>query len=177
MYLNLIDPANCSGTLSSYRYCHYPTTLGNPIKYNAIFAVFRMKGDTYVPLMGSEAAVEVTTIEPFSCSASMPVASVLIEPGDVVGVCVGPRQGANREQLNLAGNATGFSVSGVSVNGNCPTNDLSSVTVTISELVQFSGMILHLSAEISELLNYDTRLYLFHRSSNPTSNNEPTNSR
>ncbi len=170
VYLNLIDPANCSGTLSSYRYCHYPTTQGNPIKYNAIVAVFRLQGNTYVPLMGSEAAIEVTTIESFSCSASMPVASVLIEPGDVVGACVGPRQGGNREQLNLAGNnAPGFSVSGVSV-GNCPSNDLSSATVTINELVQFSDMILHLSVEISELLNYDSRLYSFHRSSNPTSN-------
>ncbi len=102
--------------------------------------------------MGSEAAIEVTSIEPFSCSTDMLAASVQIEPGDVLGACVGQRRtGGNREQLNLVGtDATGFSVSGVSVS-DCPSAYINSVTVT--ELTNFSDRILHLSAEFGELLD------------------------
>ena len=152
VYLNLNDPAKCYGTLSSYKFCHYPMTTG--INYNAFLAVFRRQGDTYVPLMESEASLQVTVAQAFNCSTSVPWGSVQIEPGDVVGVCLGPLQGS-RKQLNLVGNdATGFSVSGVSTTGNCNFNNIqSSATVTISELMSLTDSVLHLSAEFCELLD------------------------
>ncbi len=121
------------------------------INYNAFLAVFRIQGDTYVPLMESEASLQVTVAQAFNCSTSVPegLGSVQIEPGDVVGVCLGPLQG-QRKQLNLVGNnATGFSVSGVSVTGNCNINNIPG---TISELINLPDRILHLSAEFCELI-------------------------
>ncbi|XP_064386577.1 ephrin receptor 1-like isoform X2 [Halichondria panicea] len=146
VYLNLNDSAKCYGTLSSYKFCHYPMTTGTD--YNAFLAVFRRQGDTYVPVMESGAFLQVTVAQAFNCSTSVPEGSgsVQIEPGDVIGVCLGPLQG-QREQLNLVGNdATGFSVSGVSISGNC---NLNTATVTISELINLPDRILHLSAEFS----------------------------
>ncbi len=152
VYLNLNDPAKCYGTLSSYQFCHYPMTTGT---YNAFLAVFRRQGDTYVPLMESEASLQVTVAQAFNCSTSVPVGpgSVQIEPGDVVGVCLGPLQGS-RKQLNLVGNnATGFSVSGVSMTGICNIKNIQmSATVTISELMNLTDSVLHLSAEFCELI-------------------------
>ncbi len=154
VYLNLNDPAECYGTLSSYQFCHYPMTTGTD--YNAFLAVFRRQGDTYVPVIESRASLQVTVAQAFNCSTSVPVGpgSVQIEPGDVVGVCSAQAQGQSK-QLNLVGNnATGFSVSGVSMTGNCNFNNIqSSATVTISELMSLTDSVLHLSAEFCELLD------------------------
>ena len=120
--------------------------------YNAFLAVFRIQGDTYVPVIESRASLQVTVAQAFNCSISVPEGpgSVQIEPGDVVGVCLGPLLGP-RKQLNLVGNdATGFSVSGVSMTGNCNINNIP--LVTISELINLSDRILHLSAEFCELI-------------------------
>ena len=126
------------------------------VDYNAFLAVFRIQGDTYVPVIGSGAFLQVTVAQAFNCSTSVPEGppgSVQIEPGDVVGVCLGPLQGP-REQLNLVGNdATGFSVSGVSMTGICNINNIpGSAMVTISELINLPDRILHLSAEFCELI-------------------------
>ena len=103
---------------------------------------------------GSDIVIEVTTTEAFSCVTLPFLGTVQTEPGDIVGACVGRRQGGNyRSQLNLAGNnAIGFSVRGAS-RSSCPTNDLNSVTVMTSELMVFPDRILHLSAEFGELLD------------------------
>ena len=124
------------------------------LTYNSILAVFRLVGsDYYVAVDGSDIVIEVTTTEAFGCVTLPFTATVQTEPGDVVGACVGPRQGGNRRQLNLAGNnAIGYSVRGASRSG-CPTNNLNSVTVMNSELLIFPDRILHLSAEFSELLD------------------------
>ncbi len=153
VYLNLNDPANCSGTLSSYRYCHYPT-MDASLTYNSILAVFRLVGSNYVAVGGSDVLITGMITEAFSCVTLPFLGTVQTEPGDIVGACVGPRQGGNnRRQLNLAGNdAIGFSVRGASRSG-CPTIDLNSVTVMTSELMVFPDRILHLSAEFGELLD------------------------
>ena len=125
------------------------------INYNAFLAVFRRQGDTYVPVIGSGASLQVTVAQAFNCNTSVPVGpgSVQIEPGDVVGVCSAQVQG-QRKQLNLVGNnATGFSVSGVSMTGNCNFNNIqNSAMVTISDLINLPDRILHLSAEFCELI-------------------------
>ncbi len=47
VYLNLNNPAQCNGTISSYQYCYYPTIQlddGN-LRFNAILAMFRRDGN------------------------------------------------------------------------------------------------------------------------------------
>ena len=84
VYLNLNDPANCSGTLSSYRYCHYPT-MDASLTYNSILAVFRLLGSNYVAVGGSDVFITGMITEAFSCVTLPSAGTVQIEPGDVVG--------------------------------------------------------------------------------------------
>ena len=152
IYLNLNNPAQCFGTISSYQYCHYPITRSGGVRFHAILAVFRMMGDSYQPVSGSNIVLEERDSLPFTCDTSTLTTSVEIQPGDVLGACVGRESsGGNRRQLNLAGdNANGFSVSGVSVSV-CDPDNLQDLTALVPSLVDMPGRILHLTAEFSKL--------------------------
>ncbi len=154
VYLNMNNPAQCNGTISSYQYCQYPTTVTGGVRYNAILAVFRMVDDIYQPVTGSDVVLEERNALPFTCSSSpLNTGSVQIQPGDVLGACVARDNGggSNRRQLNLAGdnNTNGLSVSGASVTL-CDTTNIPGLATPVTSLVDIPGRILHLSAEFSE---------------------------
>ncbi len=158
IYLNLNNPAQCNGTVSSYRYCHYGTSQsGNSVQFNAILAVFRKVDNTYRPVAGSDITLTMRNNNQFNCLSADLEGLIQVQPDDVLGACVARGEGgnpSNRQQLNLAGNNMDESVllSGVAVTGVCDsTNVQGSATVAINELMNISGRVLHLSAEFGEL--------------------------
>ncbi len=100
--------------------------------------------------------LNVNTTSPFNCSTVQLPAVVQVQPGDILGACVGRRQGNDtiRQQLNLAGdNVNGFSVvSGASVQ-RCNLKNLRSLrNIAVTDLVEMPGRFLHVSAELSKYL-------------------------
>ncbi len=157
IYLNLNNPAQCNGTISSYRYCHYPTDVSGRSRprpqYNAILAVFRLMGNTYQPVARSTVSLTVRMTRQFTCcNIEIRAGSVQLEPGDVLGACVGRRNKQNdRRRLNLAGNTSNKSVSISGVPVSLCNNQTSLIIFRTDNLTTFLGRILHLSAEFSEL--------------------------
>ena len=152
VYLNLDSPAKCLGTVSSLRYCHYPTQAD--VLYRTRVGIYRLVGSNYEPVTGSDQLLTVDTTESMGFTCSSVDLTVQIEPGDVVGACVALiQQGGGQPFLRLVGeNAADFNVSGtmsvLSGMNRCNLGMLPSVPM--DSLMPFSSTILHLSATISE---------------------------
>ena len=150
LYLNLDSPAECTGTVSSLKYCHYPVQTTD--RHRTHVGIYRRMGTDYVPVPGSEVTLEVNEIQVgFSCNTVSLPGSIQVEPGDVVGACVAePQQGPNNLFLMIVGeNATGLSVHGMTLSSPCNLNELQN-PVSMGSLMPVNSSILHLFAIISE---------------------------
>ena len=114
-YLNTGRPANCSGTITTLRYCYYGQSDNDRNTYQSSVALYRlMNGRTniYVRVSDTIAISKRTPISDvppaetllpgFNCDSYKLNESIRVQTGDVIGACI-DNDGPIR-QLNLVSN-------------------------------------------------------------------------
>ena len=172
-YLNTVNPAPCSGNISSWRVCyHGPDSIAFSA-YWATYAIYRRiissdGSERYenissmfraVRATGLLAAVDSTGIIDgsiqqggFNCYNDFIDAGtspLTVQAGDVLGACVfDPANSENygRHQLDVVGETEGESLLGMSSSG-CTTDALPS-SIPVSQLSMVSSRRLHIYANI-----------------------------
>ena len=155
-YLNVGEPAACTGSISSFTYCYYtPNNPGNKI-YLFTFAVYRENSQTGVYEVNSPVfQVERTGSEfigTFNCPVYTLNEPVTVEAGDVLGACVFDPSGRNHKQLDIVGEHSSDLSMLMSTNDDDCGRDPAAVpsTVSSSSLDNAFDRVLHLYANIGK---------------------------
>ena len=161
-YLNTLNPAPCSGNVTTWEYCYYsPSTEGD--EYWASFGIYKLVESNY-QLVSDKFRIIIPNDEigssSFTCRTFTTPPVITIQQGDVVGACVHDvirgSFGGTRAQINLAGRSTAdYSLLEVPVDGMDGTcNDGNNVAVpdmvSTDDLSDSLSTILHLYAQIGE---------------------------
>ena len=155
-YLNVGEPAACTGSISSFTYCYYtPNNPGNKV-YLFTFAVYRENSQTGVYEVNSPVfQVERTGADFlgfFGCPVYRLNEPVTVEAGDVLGACVFDPRGSNHKQLDIVGeHSSDLSMLISTDDGGCD-RDPAAVpsTVSSSSLGNVFDRVLHLYANIGK---------------------------
>ena len=156
-YLNTLNPAPCSGNVTTWEYCYYQPDV-DADEYMAPFGIYRLNGSNY-ELISEMFLIIISEddigSDSFTCQTiTTPVAA--IQEGDVVGTCVHDLDRDDNEQssLNLAGrNARGYSVQFADTSSDrCNTDSQVTVPNLVSkgDLSPRNSTVLHLYANIGE---------------------------
>ena len=156
LYLNTQDPAPCNGTVDRFRYCFY-NTLQSASRYEFTFAVFRELGNSYRTV--SEAFTTGRTffnkgLQRFNC-VTYKVETIEVQAGDILGACIfdPPNEdGRNVVQLDVVGDSNDTNNFLMSTgNKGCDDSTVPS-TVMINSLNRKESVVLHIHADISNLI-------------------------
>lgn len=161
LYLNTEYSAPCSGTVDRVRHCYYrPATVRSNERYRVTWAVYRRMGSgngtRYVMVDSSLRTVgRRGDRSPLNANdgnfwcREVNVNNFRIVAGDIVGACIYEPSARNMKQLDIVGQAHGYSLMQTSINENqCNDNSMPS-TVSHSQLSTVDSRILHLSAIIT----------------------------
>ena len=163
LYLNTQYPAPCGGTIEIMNHCYYrPGSVRSNERYRVTWAVYRKIGSgddiSYVMVNSSLRRVgrrgDRSPLDSndgdFWCRA-IDVTDFRIEAGDIVGACIYVPSQNNREQLDIVGQANGYSLMQMSSENQCDDNVMPS-TILHSQLETVASRILHLYAIITSRL-------------------------
>ena len=155
-YLNTAHPAPCSGTITRWRYCYYrPATVVNSDRYRVTWAVYRRMGsgdNTHYEIVESSVNT-VTRGVPGSGNFWCQNRNVLrfdIEAGDIVGACIFQPSQADKQQMDIVGQANGSSLMQMPVSRQCSYFAMPS-NISSSQLSTTDSRTLHLSATITSM--------------------------
>ena len=154
LFLNIGNPASCSGNINSFKYCYYSPEDSAP-SYSFNFAVYRESGsnsgsyNNISPVFVVQRTLSDVTTElgggGFVCVDFTVNDHVPVNTGDVLGACIFDPSGSTR-QLDIVGNAdAGTSMLLRDENNDCSSGSLLS-TVTPPDTVR--NRLLHLYANI-----------------------------
>ena len=159
LYLNTEYPAPCSGTVERWRHCYYrPTTINRGDRFRVTWAVYRrMRSGNDTSYVRVESSVRTATRRDnqipnsgsFWCR-NQNVNDFDIEAGDIIGACIYDPPQSNRKQMDIVGDANGYSVMQMSVDDQCGDNLMPSM-ISSSQLLNVGSRILHLYATISSM--------------------------
>ena len=162
-YLNTLNPAPCSGNVTTWEYCYYsPDVIAR--EYWASFGIYKLVESNY-QLASAKFRIIIPNNEigssSFTCRTFTTPSVTTIQQGDVVGACVHDviRSIDARAAIHLAGRSTAdYSLLEVQVNerdGTC--NDGFDVavpgSVSTDDLSDSLSTILHLYAQIGECVH------------------------
>ena len=156
-YLNVADPASCSGLINSFKYCYYvPQDVAPSYSFN--FAVYRESSSNsgsynnissvfVVERTSSDVMTELDGGGDFACVNFTVNDPVPVNTGDVLGACMFDRSVVNTQQLDIVGIDEDRSSRLLGdLNSGCSLDSLSP-TVTSPNRV-FDNRLLHLYANI-----------------------------
>ena len=160
VFMNFEAPSQCSGTVTSWRYCHYGSTDND--EYIAKLGIYRRNSNT----MSYELVGSLTTVllnraaaENSACREAPVDREFQIQENDVIGACLGGRTSGQRNQgplLLISDNApTDERLYTVSSNGanfdGCRDNQLQTIDMS-NTFTRENQWRLHLSANTSMLI-------------------------
>ena len=168
-YLDINNPATCTGTITSWRVCYYGPDTVRSGSYWATYAVYRRMGsggdERYVrvsqlfsavrahsSLIGTGVVDGLVQEDVYFCyndSIDAGALPLTVQAGDVLGACVfNPVNvdGDNRRQLDIVGETSGSSLLGMNDNG-CTTEAIPS-NIPTNQLSNRNNRRLHLFANI-----------------------------
>ena len=167
LFMNFGAPAQCNGTVTSWRYCSYNRYMEDDDecddreRYTSVFLVYRQNGNSmYEPVPGSRKSVTLTLRCPrdggFRCDRVETLSQTeqfSIQENDIVAACLMDTRSTN--PLRLVGEENSSPSRHVyQYNANnyedCTTSQLQSIDVQNSDFTSNSGIYrLHLYAETS----------------------------
>ena len=174
LYLNTAAPAPCSGTITEGRVCYYkPRDIRNNRMYYVTVAVYRETSDdpgqyqrisdTFViSYTGRDIKDEDSD---FVCNTFDASPDLDIEAGDVFGACVFDPSGGSRRQLEIVGEASGYSLMQMDSSG-CSRTSIPS-TISTGDLSNVNSRLLHVYANIDITSNDKHRTSYAHYLINP----------
>ena len=183
LYLDINNPAPCTGNITSWRVCYYgPENVHRVGSYWATYAVYRRMGsnsesdDRYERV--SEMFSALRTVEQstvgypivdgeieggFNCyedTVDAEISLVTVQSGDILGACVfdpnGDSSRVRRLPLNIVGEVSGESLLEMNTNG-CTRDDLP-MSISANDLSSVSSRRMHLYANISKKLFKHTNI-------------------
>ena len=159
--LDVDHPAQCDGTVDSLSYCVYrPSMRSNNPNHQAFVALFRPNSSNVN--LYTRVSPFTTLSQPdddignngffgcFTCEISEDISPLLVQAGDVLGVCQIEPGGITRI-LNVVGTAAPNSspLYAISANDDCMTSEISS-TVRLQDLTRMENYALQVYANIGE---------------------------
>lgn len=154
-FLNVQDPAVCSGEIISFRYCYYHPEPFIDEEYSSVFAVYRPRDiSSSLSYDVVSQTIKVTRnqtndqVGKFTCSNVALTVPVNVQAGDVLGACVVSESSSNTfAQLNIVGyNETSDRYLMTADSSDCGN---STVPLTINTLSRTDSLVLHIYADIS----------------------------
>ena len=165
-YLNTAAPATCGGTITDAKFCYYkPSNIDKEQSFFASLAIYRRKNSTTNGSVVYEKASDMFNISltgrqvnakgDFVCTTVAAV-DFDVEVGDVIGACVFDPTGSQVRQLDIVGEADGYSLMETMDNATASYCRLNSIPSTIlsSQLSTISSRILHVHAHITSMSKY-----------------------
>ena len=173
-YLNTVNPAPCTGNVTSWRVCYYgPDSINSVGSYWATYAVYRRTGSgsntrymrvselfsaiRTVPLFTETPIVDGEIAQGgFNCYDDIPAnSSVTLQAGDILGACIFDPDGdipfiVTRLPLDVVGVASGGSLLQMNTDG-CSRQDLPS-DIPANQLSMLASRRLHIYANIGPLI-------------------------
>ena len=94
LYLNIDNPALCSGTITRWEYCFYPPIDNGT--YHILFAIYRQSDafpnipfyQSRSPRLNLTISIDYKVDEGFLCSSIFPAEQISVQQGDIIGICL-----------------------------------------------------------------------------------------
>ena len=170
IFLNFEAPSQCRGNVTTWRYCHYTSTVGDDDDdddddddedsgtYGAKFLVYRrssLTSNNYMQVPGSVSSVMLSrsNVRSFQCRQLTVTQPFEIQENDIIAACVWDRGSVN--PLYLVGDTNNANVQGLyqvdrSGYDDCRDYQLASVDTSRSDFRHRQEFILHLQAGIGK---------------------------
>ena len=167
-YLDVNNPANCTGTITNWRVCYYGRSDSGLNSYWATYAVYRRIGsrgdESYVKVSelfrattGFGDGVDRLNERGFNCytdSIDAGDSPLTIQPGDIIGACVFDPEDGNiftRRELNIVGEVPagqGESLMRADIDVDCTVNDIVPSSIRLTDLRRQNNRRLHIYANV-----------------------------
>ena len=113
LYLNIDNPALCSGTVTRWEYCFYPPIDNGT--YHILFAIYRQSDafpnipfyQSRSPRLNLTISIDNKVDEGFLCNSFFPAEQISVQQGDIIGICL-PRTNT----LDIVSDTSGEHLSG-----------------------------------------------------------------
>ena len=171
-YLNINNPAPCSGTVMRWNFCYYRPLSTSEMSYRAIAAVYRPRRnssdgsvhyqritDRVYNIVRGGSPIRNNPNRVFECRNPNPP-DFDIQAGDVLGACIFEPADTNRQtrgQLDIVGEASGYSLLEMNDVSGCTTSTIPS-DISRSQLSIVNSRILYLYADIASKCILDLTL-------------------
>ena len=177
-YLNIANPAPCTGNITSWRVCYYGPNNPNDVhSYWATYAVYRRMGSgedehyervsEMFSAVRAQCDVNVGDILDgvirggFNCYTDfidVGDSPLIVQAGDIIGACVFNPPGGERRQLDIVGGMDGLGESLFEDDLTCTVNEIP-LSVQHSDLTRCDNRRLHIYANIGNMQSCLHRMF------------------